>query len=105
MYPTTVWADDRFSMMFGNNYPEWGNVMNLSLLNRGGRDESKGCTTFVTDICAVCLDDVRGLTPFNRPAFMPFLTTRTFAGLFTLPLRSFEAIGGWGTTAVLTVHV
>jgi len=34
MYPTTVWADDRFSVMFGNNYPEWGNVMNLSLLNR-----------------------------------------------------------------------
>ena len=42
MYPTTVWADDRFSVMFSNNYPERGNVMNLSLLNRGGRDENKG---------------------------------------------------------------
>ncbi len=67
MYPTTVWADDRFSVMFGNNYPEWGNVMDLSLLNRGCRDESKGCTTFFTDICAVCLDDVWifGAKPMN----------------------------------------
>ena len=79
--------------------------MNLSLLNIGCRDESKGCTTFFTDICAVCLDDVWSLTPFNRPTFMSFLTPRTFPGLFTLFLRPFEAIGGWGTTAVLTVHV
>jgi len=65
-----------------------GMFMDLSLLNRGCRDESKGCTTFFTDICAVCLDDVWSLTPFNRPTFMSFLTTRTFPGLFTLFLKA-----------------
>ncbi|WP_366944339.1 aquaporin [Methanoculleus sp.] len=41
----------------------------------------------------MCLDDGRGLTPFNRPAFMPFLTTRTFPGIGYLQAIVLEAIG------------